>query len=169
MISFSCMVKKRALSKLEKLSRKPLFIFLLIILFAGIFVFFFTKRQGYTNIVYNYKFEYPRTSKINFISFLKSSTNISTADTISVNLTPNQSVRIQSLEKPDKALSDATVIDSIQLGRNKFDYVKAQASCNYLISNEKVYLCLLINPNLDVEQLLKDKALVNLLKSIEFF
>ncbi len=163
------MVKKKTSPKLEKLIRKPIFIFLLIMLLVAVVVFFFSRRQVYTNITYNYKFEYPRTSKINFISSLKDSTNISTADTIGVDLKPNLSVRIQALEKPNKVLSDATVIDSIQLGINKFDYVKAQAPCNYLISNEKVYLCLLINPNLNIEQLPKDKDLVNFLESIKFF
>ena len=69
MISFSCMVKKRALSKLEKLSRKPLFIFFTDNTFCWNICIFFTKRQGYTNIVYNYKFSIRERQKLILLVF----------------------------------------------------------------------------------------------------
>ena len=159
------MFKKKTESLTIKLFKNSFLIVLLVIIVTITIIFFLNRNNIYTNTVYNYRFEYPKTSKIDFISSLKGNTNIFTADTIGVNLSPSLSIRIQVLEKPYD--SNVTIVNTIQLGKNKFDYIKTQAPCNYILSDDKKDLCLLVN--LVPEQLLKEKEAVDLLKSIKLF
>jgi len=122
------------------------------------------------NTEYNYKFAYPNKSEVSFISSLGEDTDVTKADTVTVDLSPKISVRIQALRTAD-AHSDTAVIDSIQLGKNDFYHLDVESPCKYVLSNEsgEVTLCLLITPDLGVEQLQDNKLLVDLFRSIEFF
>jgi preprotein translocase subunit YajC len=160
-------MKTKKLSYPFKTNKKLLFAVLLVAIFAILSIFLSNKQRSYTNTAYNYKFNYPKSSEISFISGMNGSASISQADTIGVMMSNNNTLRIQVIEKPNTEMSNTPVIQTIQIDRNRLDYVKIQGPCNYLIEGNKIYLCLLTT--LTPEELPKNKELFNLLKSITLF
>jgi hypothetical protein len=160
------MRKKKFLFK--KIKQIKVFIVAGVILFViGLLAIFqYPGKQAYVNTEYNYKFLYPKESKISFISSLEEDIDITKADTIAVEVSPQVFIRIQAL-RTAVAHSGTRVTDSIQLGKNEWLYLDG----DYISSNKtgKVTLFLSITPDFDVERLINDKVLVKLLSSIEFF
>ena len=131
------------------------------VIFAVLSIVLSNKQRTYTNSAYNYKFSYSKSSNI------IGSTPISKADAIGVMTSNNDTLRIQVIEKPNVTISNAPLVESIQIGKNKLDYVKVNGPCNYVLEDNKIYLCILTT--LTPEELQNNKELFNLLKSITFF
>ena len=139
------------------------------LLFGLIFILFVNGDRTYKNSEYNFKFKYPKSAHLEFISSNNGTSEISLADTFGIIfLNSRSSMRIQVIRKPNNMLANATVINSINFGNNTYNNVNTGSPCNYLVSNEKIYLCILTNPDLNIDQLQKNKEFLRIFKSIEF-